>query len=72
MIVLFASVRRGGKTLGQMVKEEIGPGRRRARADQRPGDHDHFARGAGAGGRASAGEKSVGRFHHRDDDSRSR
>ena len=26
MIVLFASVRRGGKTLGQMVKEEIGRG----------------------------------------------
>ena len=26
MIVLFASVRRGGKTLGQMVKEEIGSG----------------------------------------------
>src|ERR1700755_2247657 len=26
MIVLFASVRRGGKTLGQMVKEEIGGG----------------------------------------------
>src|SRR5256885_15862130 len=26
MIVLFASVRRGGKTLGQMVKDEIGPG----------------------------------------------
>src|SRR6476659_5081956 len=26
MIVLFASVRRGGKTLGQMVKAEIGPG----------------------------------------------
>jgi carbon starvation protein len=26
MIVLFASVRRGGKTLGQMVREEIGPG----------------------------------------------
>src|ERR1051326_7047057 len=26
MIVLFASVRRGGKTLGQMVKEEIAPG----------------------------------------------
>src|SRR5260370_24868259 len=26
MIVLFASVRRGGKTLGQMVKEEIGHG----------------------------------------------
>ena len=26
MIVLFASVRRGGKTLGQMVKEEIGWG----------------------------------------------
>src|SRR3979411_39750 len=25
MILLFASVRRGGKTLGQMVKEEIGP-----------------------------------------------
>ncbi|MEP6808850.1 MAG: carbon starvation CstA family protein [Chthoniobacterales bacterium] len=26
MIVLFSSVRRGGKTLGQMVKEEIGSG----------------------------------------------
>src|SRR3977135_3737691 len=26
MIILFASVRRGGKTLGQMVKEEIGHG----------------------------------------------
>jgi carbon starvation protein len=26
MIVLFASIRRGGKTLGQMVKEEIGRG----------------------------------------------
>src|SRR5258708_35500648 len=26
MIVLFASVRRGGKNLGQMVKEEIGRG----------------------------------------------
>ncbi|MEY2486193.1 MAG: carbon starvation protein [Verrucomicrobiota bacterium] len=26
MIILFASVRRGGKTIGQMVKEEIGPG----------------------------------------------
>src|SRR5213078_4150722 len=26
MIMLFASVRRGGKTLGQMVKEEIGGG----------------------------------------------
>jgi carbon starvation protein len=25
MLILFASVRRGGKTLGQMVKEEIGP-----------------------------------------------
>ena len=26
MIILFASIRRGGKTLGQMVREEIGPG----------------------------------------------
>ncbi|HEY4283787.1 MAG TPA: carbon starvation CstA family protein, partial [Chthoniobacterales bacterium] len=26
MVTLFASVRRGGKTLGQMVKEEVGPG----------------------------------------------
>src|SRR6202007_1829490 len=26
MIVLFASIRRGGKTLGEMVKEEIGRG----------------------------------------------
>src|SRR5437763_16616210 len=26
MIVLFASIRRGGKTLGEMVRDEIGPG----------------------------------------------
>jgi len=26
MVVLFASIRRGGKTLGQMVKDEIGRG----------------------------------------------
>src|SRR5881394_798952 len=26
MVVLFASIRRGGRTLGQMVKDEIGPG----------------------------------------------
>src|SRR5205807_6527943 len=32
MITLFASVRRGGKTLGQMVKEEIGPGLARSRS----------------------------------------
>ena len=69
MIILFASVRRGGKTLGQMVKEEIGPGGWRARPDQRPGDHDYSARGAGAGGGAGAREKSVGRVHDRDDDS---
>ena len=70
MIVLFASIRRGGKTLGQMVKEEIGPRRWCARSGQRPGDHDYFAGCSRARCRAGAGAESVGRLHHRDDDSR--
>ena len=69
MIVLFASVRRGGKTLGQMVKEEIGGGVGVARARQRPRDHDYSDGRARARRRASAREKSVGRVHNRDDDS---
>ena len=67
MIVLFASVRRGGKTLGQMVKDEIGPRRRRSGARQCARHHDYLARRPGARRRASSREKSLGRIHHRDD-----
>jgi carbon starvation protein len=57
MIVLFASVRRRGKTLGH------------TRIDQRARHHDHFARSTGAGGGAGVGKKSLGCLHHRDDHS---
>ena len=47
-IVLFVSVRRDGKSLGEMIKMELGPVPGLARAGRRAGDHDHHPRGAGA------------------------
>ena len=69
MIVLFASIRRGGKTLGQMVREEIGRGVGLLAHGQCPGDHDYFAGGPRASRSASSGRESLGRFHYCDDDS---
>ena len=46
-IILFCSMRRDGKSLGQMVKEEIEHGRRRPSAlDRHPLHHDHPPRRA--------------------------
>ena len=45
-IVLFVSVRRDGKSLGEMIKMELGPDPRLARAGRRAGDHDHHPRRA--------------------------
>ena len=69
MIVLFASIRRGGKTLGQMVTRRNRARRRPARSGQCPGDHDYFAGGPRARCRASSRRKSLGRFHHCDHNS---
>ena len=67
-MVMFGSIRRGGKSLGQMLKEEINPVVGLRGDDQRAGDHDHPARGARAGGGQGAGREPVGPVHHRDDD----
>ena len=68
MVILFFSMRRDGKSLGQMARDEIGPGRRRRRADRGLLDHDHPARGPRARGRQRAGAVAVGRVLDRDDD----
>ena len=62
-------MRRDGKSLGQMVKEELNSAAGVIGAGRDPCDHDHPAGGAGAGGGEGAGGKSVGRFHRRRDDS---
>jgi len=66
MIVLFASIRRGGKTLGQMVKEEIGRGVG-ALALISVLAIMIILLAVRTGRRASARAKPVGRFHHCDD-----
>ena len=71
-IILFGSMRRDGKSLGQMAKEEIGPLTGAARHGRDPRDHDHPARGARAGGRERAQGQPVGRLHHRSAPSPSR
>ena len=60
MVMLFFSMRRDGKSLGQMARDEIGAGRRRRRADRRAGDHGHPARRARAGRRQRAGRTRRG------------
>ena len=55
-VILFASMRRDGKSLGQMAREEIGMAGRRHGAPHRPADHDHPARR----GRAGRGQRARG------------
>ena len=59
-VILFGSMRRDGKSLGQMAKEEIGPVAGVARDGRGAGDHDHPARGAGAGGGQRAQGQPLG------------
>ena len=68
MVVLFFSMRRDGKSLGQMAREEIGPVGGAAALIAVLVDHGHPAGGAGAGRRQRAGELPVGHVPHRDDD----
>ena len=60
-VILFASMRRDGKSLGQMAREEIGRVGRLHRAGHRAADHDHPAGGGGAGGgeRAAAAARGA-------------
>ena len=67
MVTLFFSMRRDGKSLGQMARDEIGVRRRGGGADRRLRHHDHPARGAGAGRRQRAGALAVGHLLDRDD-----
>ena len=54
------SMRRDGKSLGQMAREEIGQARRLHRAGDRAADHDHPAGGGRAGGRERAARTARG------------
>ncbi len=67
-IILFCSIRRRGKSLGQMVGEEVGPFAGRRGLREHSGDHGHPARGAVARGGQGAGGKSLGPVHHRGHD----
>ena len=67
-VILFCSLRRDGKSLGQMVREEIERRGGLRRAAGHPGDPGDSAGGAGAGGGQGAGGKPLGRFHGRRDD----
>ena len=63
-VILFGSMRRDGKSLGQMAKEETGPVTGAARHGGRARHHGDPARGAGAGGGERAEGQPVGRLHH--------
>ena len=71
-VILFASMRRDGKSLGQMAQGGDRPGHRHARDGRGARDHGHPARGAGAGRGERAQGQPVGRVHHRSAPSRSR
>ena len=64
-VILFASMRRDGKSLGQMAKEEIGPGHGIPRHGRGAGDHGHPAGGPRARGGERAEGQPLGRVHHR-------
>jgi len=63
-IILFSSVRRNGKSLGQMAREEYWQNRRRDGAAHRPADHDHPAGRHRLGRRQRAQRQSLGDVHY--------
>ena len=63
MTVLFLSTRRDGRSLGDMIRAELGPVAGAHRADRRAADHGDPARGAGAGRGEGAGGQPVGHVH---------
>ena len=48
-VILFCSIRRDGKTLGEIAREEVSQTRRIYRATRGAGDHGDFAGSGGAG-----------------------
>ena len=70
-VALFCSIRRDGRSLGQMARDELGPDRRRGRADRRHGDHDHPDRRARPRRRQRDAAQPVGHVDRRGNDSRS-
>ena len=63
MTVLFLSTRRDGRSLGDMVRSEMGPVAGGIAAYRRAADHGHRAGGAGAGRGEGAGRQPVGHLH---------
>ncbi len=64
-VILFFSLRRDGRSLGQMARDEIGPPRGAPRHGHRPRDHGHPARGGRARRRERPQALAVGRLHDR-------
>ena len=67
-IILWASIRRGGRSLAEIAREEIGPVAGVTAADRDPLHHRHRARRAGPRGRQRAAGERLGHLHHRRDD----
>ena len=67
-VILFFSLRRDGRSLGQIAKRRGGPARGPADDGVGARDHDHPARGGGARGGERAQALALGRLHARDDD----
>jgi carbon starvation protein len=67
-IVLFASVRRDGKSLGEMIKMELGPGGGLAGLGRRARDHDHHTGGAEPHCGQGADWQPLGAIHDRGND----
>ncbi len=66
-VVLFCSIRRDGKSLGQMAREEVGKWGGIDRATRCPHHHDYSSRRRRARGRQCAEIFAVGHLHSRDD-----
>ena len=62
-LVLFISTRRDGRSLGDLIKTEMGRAGGRRRHDRHSDDHDHSAGCAGARRRQGARRQSLGRVH---------
>ncbi len=62
-MVLFMSTRRNGRSLGDMVREEMGRVPGDHRAVRLLPDHDHHPRGAGADRGQGPGREPVGHVH---------
>ena len=67
-MVLFISMRRDGRSLGELIRDGDGADPGRDRAVRHLHDHGHHPRGAGADRGQGAGRQPVGHLHRRGDD----